>query len=136
MHFTVYFNGQFWVGLMERYEGENFFSGLFTFSEDPQDGQLLNFINFDLPKLIDKQNEHVTAEVVERRVINPKRLKRLAVKALKRNPMSTKAKDAIKKQQESNKKESEKMTRLQKEQKEQYKREKAIEKRKSKLKGH
>ncbi len=135
MKLTVFFDGQFWIGLIERQSETKQYSSLFTFGEEPGDSQIYEFVNNDLLNIINKQSEFVEANVLQMRKINPKRQKRIASKEMAANPLSTKSQEAIQKQLEKDKKERKLISREQKEEKLQYKREKTIEKKKQKHRG-
>ncbi|MFA8343467.1 MAG: YjdF family protein [Rhodothermaceae bacterium] len=135
MKLTIFFNGQFWTGLIERKVETQYYSTLHIFGEEPKDGDIWKFISFDLLRLIEKQTESVAVENSVLKKINPKRLKRIASKELSRNPLSTKSQDAIQKQLEVNKKERKKISKELKEEQAEYKRTKRVEKRKKKHKG-
>ncbi len=135
MKLTVFFDGQFWIGLIERQSESKHYSSLFTFGEEPGDSQIFEFVNNDLLKIINKQSEFVSADYLQFKKISPKRQKRIASKELKTNPLSTKSQEAIQKQLEQDKKERKIISKEKREEKLQYKREKSIEKRKQKHKG-
>ena len=130
MRLTIFFDGQFWVGLIERQVEKKYYSSLHTFGEEPGDGQIVDFASCDLLKIIDQQSEHVETCSAVVKKINPKRLKKLAAQELKQNPLSTKSQDAIRLQMESDKKERKLISKQEKEQKLDYKRQKAVEKKK------
>lgn len=135
MKLTIFFDGQFWVGLIERQSESKHYSCLFTFGEEPGDSQIFEFVNNNLLNVINKQSEFVETNDLRIKKINPKRQKRIASKEMTANPLSTKSQEAIKKQLEQDKKERKLISKEQREEKLQYKREKAIEKRKQKHKG-
>ena len=135
MKLTIFFDGQFWVGLIERQSESKHYSSLFTFGEDPGDSQIFEFVNDDLLNIINKQSEFVETNDLRIKEINPKSQKRIASKEMAANPLSTKSQEAIQKQLEKDKKERKLISRDQKEEKLQYKREKSIEKKKQKHRG-
>ncbi len=135
MKLTIFFDGQFWVGLIERQSESKHYSSLFTFGEEPGDSQIFEFVNNNLLNVINKQSEFVETNDLRIKKINPKRQKRIASKEMTANPLSTKSQEAIQKQLEQDKKERKLISKEQREEKLQYKREKAIEKRKQKHKG-
>jgi hypothetical protein len=135
MLLTVFFNGQFWVGLIEKQAEGKYFSCLHTFGAEPSDIQILDFVINDLFKIIKKQSEFIESEISKTKKINPKRMKRKAAKEMLVNPLSTKSQETIQKQTEKNKKEKMKCDKETSEKMKEYKRQKAIEKRKMKHKG-
>jgi hypothetical protein len=135
MQLTIFYDGQFWVGLIERQVEKKYYSTLHTFGEEPGDGQILEFVSDELLKIINRQSSHVISDKRHCKKINPKRLKRIAAMELEKNPMSTKSQAAIQKQMEENKKERKEISKKEKEVKKEYKRKIASEKRKNRHKG-
>ena len=136
MKLTVFFDGQFWVGLLEKEENKKYYSTLHTFGEEPKEGEIYHFVSFELSKLTDRQTRHVETDAKALKKMNPKRMKRLASKEMSANPMSTKSQEAIQQQLEANKTEKKRQTREMKEAEKEYKRQLAREKKKQKHKGH
>ena len=100
---TVYYDGQFWVGLAERVEGGGYGVARIVFGADPSNEEILHFITGKWAKL-----SFFGDEVTEtsRPAKNPKRRAREAAKALKRPAVSTKAQQALANQHEAMKRES------------------------------
>lgn len=105
------------------------------YGEEPKDEQILEFICNSLNRIIDKQTEYFESDNIEIKKISPKRLKKLAARELKKNPLSSKSQEAIQKQLEVDKKQKKVESKELKEQIENYKRQKAVEKKKNKHKG-
>lgn len=135
MKLTVFFNGQFWVGQIERQVKGKLFSSLFTFGEEPDINQIFEFVNEELHKILEKQTESVNLKNVKTRKINPKRQKRMVSKELLTNPLSTKSQEAVKKQMEKDKEERKQISKEERIKHEEYKREKSVEKKKNKHRG-
>lgn len=136
MNLTIYFDGQFWVGLIERYADGRFYSSIYTFGEEPKDGTIMYFVNHTMHKITDKQTESISANAGEIRKLSPKRINKLARLAANKNPLSTKAQEAIRLQQEKDKKQKKKQSKEEKLELEKIKRLKASEKAKQKHLGH
>ena len=136
MNLTIFFNGQFWVGLIERYSGSRFYSSIYTFGEEPKDGEILHFVNHSLQRITDSQTESINGTNVKASKMNPKRINKLARLAVNKNPLSTKAQEAIRIQMEKDKKQKQKKSKEEKLEMEEIKRRKAVEKAKQKHLGH
>lgn len=96
MRLLIYFDGQFWTGLIESQAGREYFAHRYVFGVEPTDAEVLEFVNTKLLSLlISPKLQAPTSEPDMHRSINPKRLKRLAAKELKQNPVSTKSQEAI-----------------------------------------
>ncbi len=135
MKLTVFFDGQFWVGQIERQLDGRLFSSLFTFGEEPDVNQIAAFVKEELYKIFEKQTESVNLKNVKTRKINPKRQKRMVSKELLTNPLSTKSQEAVKKQMEKDKEERKQISKEERIKHEEYKREKSVEKKKNKHRG-
>lgn len=48
---TIYFDGQFWCALIERYSDENKFIGRYIFAEEPKNPRILNWMLFEFDKI-------------------------------------------------------------------------------------
>lgn len=97
---TVYYDGQFWVGLVKHVEDGRFGIARIVFGAEPSDEEILQFVMAKWEKLVffgDKPTE--TREPAK----NPKRRIREASKALKQPAMSTKAQQALADQREAKK---------------------------------
>lgn len=135
MRLTVYFDGQFWAALIERENENGLSAGSYIFGSEPKDGEILEFVNKKVLSIIDRQTETIIHETKEVKKNNPKRMKRLAAKELKSNPVSTLSQLAVQKQLEKNKKEKKVILKKEKEEKINHKRELAAEKAKMKHRG-
>jgi hypothetical protein len=136
MNLTIFFNGQFWVGLIERYNEGRLYSSIYTFGEEPKDGTIMHFVNYTVQKIIAGQTESVNKADTQVKKINPKRINKLARLAVNKNPLSTKSQEAIRLQQEKDKSLKKKLSREEKLALEEIKRGKAIDKAKQKRLGH
>ncbi|WP_313803487.1 YjdF family protein [Cytobacillus sp.] len=133
MKLTIYYDGQFYVGLIEIVSNNTLKAYRHIFGNEPKDQEVLDFVNRDLLLLIQKHKQAgVSIDKNFKKKINPKRLQRSVSKELKQPFFSSKAQEAIKKEYEQRKKvQSTKIKQLREEQK-QHKREIKLQKAKRK----
>jgi hypothetical protein len=105
MNLTVFYDGQFWVGVIERTTEEGLFASRHIFGAEPRDEEILEFVLNDLGRIIDQQTVAVPIEKKRRKRVNPKRLAREAARQMKEEPVSSKSQAAIQAQYEANKQE-------------------------------
>ncbi|HEA6079507.1 TPA: DUF2992 family protein [Staphylococcus aureus] len=97
MELSIFYNGQFFVALVE-YKMENKSKFIqYTFGNEPDDIEVLDFIHHQLMKMIDDVQTIVYTKNISRKV-NPKRLQRQIAKEQKKPKYSTQAQIAIKKE--------------------------------------
>lgn len=135
MELSIFHNGQFFIGLVEFKIGNKSKFVKYTFGKEPDDGEILDFIDNHL--LIMIENTQISVESKRKKhKINPKRLQRQVANEQKKSKNLTKAQLALKKEHELNKKLSKKKNKLKrgfiKRKKRQIKKNKA----KEKHKGH
>jgi len=135
MRLTIYFDGQFWQGLIELSSGDNLYAQSHTFGKEPKDGEVFNFVEHELGKYLDCNNSQINTQDKAVKTYNPKRLQKLAHKQMTTHPVSTKAQQAMRLQQESVKKERESLTKEKRELIKEQKRFIKTEKKKQKHKG-
>lgn len=97
---TVYFDGQFWVGMFERVEGGSLSACRVVFGSEPSDEEILRFIVERYNRL--RFSDPVAHEGASRQSTNPKRRQREASRELSRRGPSTKAQQAISEEREAN----------------------------------
>lgn len=136
MRLIIYFDGQFWAGIIERFENNNFVASRYIFGAEPKDGDIEKFVLEDLIKFLGDNQGSKTDEQCEIKKNNPKRLKKLAAREIDNTPVSTKAQQALQAALEENKKAKALISKQQKLEHEKYKRIAAIEKKKKKHRGH
>ena len=136
MRLTVYFDGQFWCGLIERFDDGILSADRHIFGAEPKDGEIEDFVNHHLVKIIKNTASGIGSNLPEIKKINPKRLKKLAALEMKSVSVSTKAQEALQQQLEANKKEKQRIAKDRLEELKEYKRAIAVEKRKKKHRGH
>ena len=130
---TVYFEDPFWVGVFERVEDKKLTAAKVTFGVEPKDYEVLEFINRNYYHL---QFSPTIEAVVKDGKKNPKRAQREAKKQTLEKGIGTKSQQALKLQQEQNKKERKVRSREQREAEKQRLFELKQIKKKEKHKGH
>ncbi len=108
---TVFFEDPFWVGIFEYTENGKLSASKFTFGAQPKDYEVYEFILRHYYSL--QFSPAVTAEVKETKC-NPKRMQRDVKKQLNYTSIGTKLQQALKLQQEQNKRERKVKSREQK----------------------
>lgn len=99
---TVYYENPFWVGVYEIEKSGNLKVCKITFGTEPKDYEVYEFLNENYKNL--KFSPTVVKEDKIERKINPKRLQRLIRKKVEKKGVGTKSQQALKLQQEKNKK--------------------------------
>ena len=135
MELSIFHDGQFFIGLVEYKIGNKSKFAKFTFGTEPNEKEILYFIENYLSLLIENTKTSVRTKEKKRK-INPKRLQRQVAKEQKKPKDITKAQIAIKEEQELNKKLSKKSSKAKKELIKERKREIKKDKAKEKHKGH
>lgn len=130
---TLYHNGQFWVGIVEHFEGGKLGVARIIFGAEPSDAEVLRFVVDRWEKLVFFGDEALELDKLAR---NPKRRMREAAKALRKPAMSTKAQQAISVQRESKKMESSRARSQRQQEEKQARFVQRAEKRKQKHRGH
>lgn len=98
--FTVYFDGQFWVGTVERIDEDGLSAARVVFGAEPSDEEVLRFVLERWDTL--RFSPEVEAER-GKEPRNPKRRQREAAKAAAKAAPSTKAQQAIAEMREQGK---------------------------------
>jgi hypothetical protein len=135
MKLTVYHDGQYWVGVVEVVEDGKLKAGRFLFGAEPNDSEILYFVNHFILKITDGLCQGVTAGTHNRVKVNPKRLARQVSREVQRNGISTRAQEAVKLEYEIRKKEKHVLSRQHREAEKERKREIARRKAKDKHRG-
>ena len=115
MKLTVYFDGQFWVGVVEVQDGDRVKAGRFVFGSEPKDQEVLSFILNELDAVISRMSQEVIGITLTERKINPKRVARQAAREMSKKGISSFAQEALKMEYEKRKKEKQGATRQQRE---------------------
>ncbi|KDR96683.1 Protein of unknown function [Peptoclostridium litorale DSM 5388] len=98
---TVFFEGQFWVGIFESSSGGKYEVARVIFGPEPKDGEILDLINKRFNSIV--FGKPVSDHKIVEKEISPKRLQRKIKKELQSTGIGTKAQNAIKKQREGQK---------------------------------
>ncbi|MFN8598202.1 MAG: YjdF family protein [Anaerolineae bacterium] len=136
MYLTVYFDGQFWIGLVECADADRLRVVRHIFGAEPSDIEVLNFVWHDLLAVAARATVSVEIEASVKSLHNPKRAAREAAKIMRQPALSTKAQIALKLQHEQNQRESRQRTKADREAEADRKREIAREKAKQRQRGH
>ncbi|MED2765481.1 YjdF family protein [Bacillus thuringiensis] len=92
MKLTIYFDGQFWIGVVEMMENNKLKVCKYTFRSEPKDSEVLDFIFHDLiPLLNSTSGVKNSIDNKKKKTINPKRLIKLAAKEMKNQGVSNKS---------------------------------------------
>ncbi len=108
---TVFFEEPFWVGVFERNENGKLSAAKVTFGAEPKDGEIFEFILRHYGAL---QFSPAVAAELKADIRSPKRRQRAAQKQLSDCGVGTKSQQALKMQQEQNKRERQIQSREQK----------------------
>ncbi|NRD78481.1 YjdF family protein [Bacillus sp. BRMEA1] len=107
MTLTVYYDGQFWVGVIEIQENGRLKAYRYVFGTEPSDSEVLEFVNHRLLAVLEKSRQiGIKGKRNLDKKINPKRLQRQVAKEMKQKGVSTQAQEAIKEDIERRKAES------------------------------
>lgn len=138
MKLTVFFDGQFWVGVVEAQTDDGLKVARHLFGAEPTDTEVFAFVQRALPALLDEVAVALPAAAAESApsTINPKRRKREAAEEARAQGVSTYAQEALKREIEARKQERQQHTRQQQDEKRDYKRACKVQKAKAKHRGH
>ena len=95
---TVYFESSFYVGVVERQYKNTFEICKTTFGKEPTDNEVYEFYNAYYSKLKFYRVDNFKSNV--KTSVNPKRIKRIVAKEMKKKSISTKSQELLKKQYE------------------------------------
>ena len=130
---TVFFDGQFWVGVFERIDDGKLTVSRVVFGAEPKDQQIHEFVLHDYYKL--RFSPPVDGVKVPAAASNPKRRQRQIAKSSEKG-IGTKSQQAMKLAQEAGKIARKERTKEQRMAEEQRKFELRAEKKKAKHRGH
>ena len=136
MSLTVYFDGQFWIGLVEWECEEGIRYARHVFGAEPTDMEVLDFVRHGLDDALNGTTVALSVDDKAPRISNPKRAAREAAKVLRQPPVSTKAQEALARQHELNKLVSHRRTRTEREEQAEHKRDVARHKAMERHRGH
>lgn len=133
--FTIFFEDPFWVGVLQRQEGKTLFVSKITFGAEPTDPQVYCFTLQKWSTLSEFGKTTLDKQTINKKT-NPKRVQRMAQKALKEKGISTKAQLALNHLREEQKLEQKKRKKENKLQEQEQRFLLKQEKKKQKHKGH
>ena len=134
MKLTVFFEGPFWIGVVEDTEHGRLKACRHVFGSEPKDTEVLKFVDSLMMPLIERVTQG-SENAQEPRRINPKRLARRAAMEMKQRGISTQSQEALRLDYESRKKERVCRSREEREALQEKKRSIRIHKRKEKHRG-
>lgn len=137
MKLTIYYDGQFYIGLIEHISKNKYKAYRYIFGNEPKDQEVFDFVNKNLLDFINNNDKHdgIPIQQNKGKKINPKRLQRKVAKELKKPSISTKAEEALKAEFELRKKEKSVTCKRLKEERKEYIRKIKVQKSKNKHKG-
>ena len=137
MKLTIFYNGQFYIGLIESISENKYKAYQYIFGNEPKDQEVLDFVNKDLLDLIKNNDKHdgIPIQQIKVKKINPKRLQRKVAQELKKPSISSKAEEALKAEMQLRKKEKSVTCKRLKEERKEYIRNIKVQKSKNKHKG-
>lgn len=101
--FTIFFDGQFWIGVLERRDQDGLRAVKVTFGSEPSNAELYDWIRDNGNSLVERLASAwpvADTSIAERQIRNPKRRHREAARAAKQVQTSTAAQRAIKNDQQ------------------------------------
>ncbi|WHX28364.1 YjdF family protein [Brevibacillus agri] len=135
MKLTVYYDGQYWVGVVEHVDSARLRACRFIFGAEPKDGEVLDFVLHRLLPGLDNRKASVEVQEAVPTKVNPKRLARQVAKELRTKGPSTYAQEAIKLEWETRKAEKKVAGRKQKLERLEQKWQRKVQKAKEKHRG-
>lgn len=136
MKLTVYYDGQYWVGVVEEQDKGKLKAARYIFGTEPQDEEILHFIREEMWELVSRLSQEVAVKLSETKKVNPKRLARQAAYELRRKGVSSYAQEALKLEFEKRKLEKRAYSKQQREAMKARVRELKEKKAKEKHRGH
>jgi hypothetical protein len=115
MKLAVYFEGQFWVGVIEEQEGTRMKAVRYVFGPEPNEVEVLEFVQAKMMDLLNRSSGVLEATLCEERKINPKRQARQIAREMSMRGVSTQAQQTIQLELENRKKERKQVSRQRRE---------------------
>ena len=137
--FSVFYDGQFWVGVLEITDSSGVRAARHIFGGEPSNAELEEFAVRRYGRLLDRALAAPVATTETRRAtarINPKRLARLAAREQAARPVSSLAQDALRAAHEQAGHENRAAAKRRRSDEQQHRRTTAARKRKEKHRGH
>ncbi|MEH7109085.1 MULTISPECIES: YjdF family protein [Bacillaceae] len=136
MKLTIFYDGQYFVGVVEMVSAERLKAYRFVFGAEPSDQEVWEFVDKRLLSLMEQHEQKgIKCDKAAQKRMNPKRLQRKVAKETRQIGVSTKAQEAIKEEYAERKKEKQQKHKLLRLEQVQYKRELKRQKAKQKHKG-
>lgn len=135
LRLTVFFNGQFWEGVVEEENEGKLKAFREIFGQEPGEREFLDLVLFKMLPRLDQISSEVSSDVAPYKRPNPKKLSREISRQMKARGVSTYAQKAIKLAHEQNKAEKQVNARQRKKELSLMKRELKVCKKKEKHKG-
>lgn len=137
MRITIYFDGQFWVALIEREWEGRLQACRHVFGAEPGDGELAQFLESELPALLRRMQAGVCLPDAQRpRRVNAKRLQREVAAQLRAAPVSRLTHEALQAQLQLRKQGAQAERKLRREAEQERRWQLAREKARKKARGH
>jgi len=95
MKLTVYFNGQYWVGVVEEQDQGKLKAARCMFGSEPQDEEILQFVRNGMCALVSRLSQEVATKPSDPKKVSPKRMARQAAEELRRRGVSSYAQEAL-----------------------------------------
>jgi Protein of unknown function (DUF2992) len=136
MKLTVFFNGQFWEGIVEIHDVENLKVGRYIFGTEPQAAEIVAFVrSYDIGDLLAQSKLELIASGLPKQSTNPKRVARQVSKEIAIQGISTMAQDVMRQNLEERKQASKVRSKAEKEAQAADKRSRARQKAKARHRG-
>jgi hypothetical protein len=136
MKFTLFFNGQFWEGVIEMEHQGTFKVGRHLFGAEPSNVEVGFFVlSNQAVWLIERSNATFTHRPTEQTCTNPKRRARLAAKEIAKRGTSTMAQMALQQELEQHKQVAKQYSKVEQEARQAEKRRLMIQKAKARRRG-
>lgn len=135
MKLTIFFNGQFWEGVIEVDHDGVLKAGRHLFGAEPSNIEVLSFVSDNHASTLVQQTQSTAVAPTEHKATNPKRRSREAAKEMAVRGASTMAQMVLQQELEQHKKESKKRSKADDEAKEAEKRRIIREKAKARHRG-
>jgi hypothetical protein len=138
MKLTVFFDGQFWVGVVEQQDDAGYKVARHLFGAEPTDTEVFAFVQQAIPSILDAVPVLSASEaaVSAPAKINPKRRKREAAAEVRARGVSTYAQEMLKRDLEARQRDRQHATRQQQEEERDYKWLSKVQKAREKHRGH
>ena len=136
MHLTVYFDGQFWIGLVQQQDEGRLRVTRHVFGAEPSNIEVLQFVLRDSLSVLACATAAVSIDDAINPITNPKRAAREAAKVIRQPVVSTKAQIALKLQHKQHQQDRQQSSKAEREAESVRKREIARQKAKQRHRGH